>query len=974
MKIKIGLTDYTKNTILPIKTQKAIDESLNQGVITFVNMTSAIPFSPFTEIYIDNEKWFIGKDDVTQTIFGENPRYRHDIVIIEQTKLLEKYFIDTCTFTNPLNDNTQRLVSPEITTTYTDRGLPEFKDGATSTYLTPLLTGSEFVFKKFTDVFENRIGTIQGGSFIGGFGDISKRYNLARLSIYYNGTKEYDSGYISKQVNDKDVSLTLKNGKYVLIYNYGTGRAPLISNPILDEELFTVSYTFLVADELIQKNKKSIADVINKLLLIAEIPRKGNDATFKLNEKQYAEFSLIDAPEFNITSCTLREGLNKIGGHIHKECRLDGNEIYFDELGGREKEIINKTPVAYTSSQDMEQFCSEIDSFASNLVPDDLEKNGSIIEPYSLGYTTPRTETGTVVMNESNAFINTKYKIQKIIKLECGFLPDETKVGDITDYVVEKSIYNTLSSYTDTPKQDSKVFYIYYSQNDKGIRGLNFKLEDAISQSFQKYAITNIINEKLGASYGDTDINFTKLQFRVTYIPIIDTRIKQHKSYLGATSNKKYALAYNQSDYKLSSTYYGENLKGVVGRLGNVEKFITFIYKLDEPAPELGKLYDDRYYISIVKEEILQTYKKVTIGLSKDFNRLNEYVGINNEQRFYEISEKMAVERYSVYEDYLIIGDDIEYETEASKKALAQLGILWAIRVNFKGLSGPFGYRRKITRALVNTYDEYFNKLNTETISLPVLSFPLGNSACFTFSFNNNYGAGDFLNRIGTAKGYQDELRYTDNNGEFEYLSFNMHSYSYYDGNSYNPTYMEPANYSEAVEIGDKIPKEQTPSGAELLPPMISTTDYYTQGHPEYPLRIRKDNRENINITYQIHIVTTLDNVVVGSGMAKTMGVEEFGKAYVYCYILDRKIGQFENVINDELPENVTYSISINEMNRRLIFGTINANKDGESIVFINTETKELIFAINKNVKNGEEIDLPNLILRHDIFDNKKNM
>ena len=60
--------------------------------------------------------------------------------------------------------------------------------------------------------------------------------------------------------------------------------------------------------------------------------------------------------------------------------------------------------------------------------------------------------------------------------------------------------------------------------------------------------------------------------------------------------------------------------------------------------------------------------KKYSLGLSKDFNRWNEYVGIDNNQRFYEISEKQAIERYVNYEDYLVISDDFDIETNEYEK------------------------------------------------------------------------------------------------------------------------------------------------------------------------------------------------------------------------------------------------------------------------------------------------------------------
>src|SRR5574344_998813 len=100
--ITIKGTDYSRFLVCPKKTQKTLDESLNQGVITLKNMVSDLPFEPLDEVVLDGTQWLIGADNVTQKIYGTKSRYQHDITLLERAKLLEKYFVDSCTFRNPL--------------------------------------------------------------------------------------------------------------------------------------------------------------------------------------------------------------------------------------------------------------------------------------------------------------------------------------------------------------------------------------------------------------------------------------------------------------------------------------------------------------------------------------------------------------------------------------------------------------------------------------------------------------------------------------------------------------------------------------------------------------------------------------------------------------------------------------------------------------------------------------------------------
>ena len=115
MSLIINETDYTKNILTPIKTQKVMDESLDQGILTLTNQLIENPIEPLNEIYLDNVVWLVGKDNVIQTKFGKSPKYTHEIGLIEETKLLEKYFVDTMTVRNPLTSSTEAtFVYPEI--------------------------------------------------------------------------------------------------------------------------------------------------------------------------------------------------------------------------------------------------------------------------------------------------------------------------------------------------------------------------------------------------------------------------------------------------------------------------------------------------------------------------------------------------------------------------------------------------------------------------------------------------------------------------------------------------------------------------------------------------------------------------------------------------------------------------------------------------------------------------------------------
>lgn len=953
--VKIDGVDYTRYAVLPIQLQYARDESLNQGVLTLKNIDREIPFEPATLVEIDGERWLVGADNVRKINYYKN-KFQHEIVLTEETKLLEKYFVDSCTFTHTLFKDfvAQSEVSPIINVYekphfYT--ASPKFIEnefGFVGGYRTPLESGNSFTFKKFTDIFSNNIGTA-GSTTI-----------ECRMVVSYNSNIIYDSAY--RYENVEDFTITLNVGKYSVIYEYGYGSIDFDPN-VIDRKHFDVRYDFEVVEELkpVTDRKYTITNVIEKLLYLAEIQRKDNLSKFSLNNEQALKYNEIEAPEMSITNSTLREALNVVGGYIHAEARLEDGVIYFDEYSTNENAVINKKPVVESSSQSIEQFCSEIESNAQNLIPDDKEQNGNIVEPYLFGYITPRAETGKVEVTDATAFIPTKYPIHKLIKLEMGYLPEDVSnpVGDITDYVVEKTVYDILSSYVDNPKNQSKAYRIYWQQGQKGITGLVWEKESAISQVFENNAITNIVNDKIGGNYNDItkQINITNLQFRITYMPIISARVKQVKTRL---NSKKIVNAYNQSAYKISSTQYGENMKGVVARLGNIEKTRTYIYNKGEELPKLASKVDGDYVISAIKVEKQHNHNKVTLGLSKKFNRQNQFIGISNEQRFYEISEKNAIERYSIYEDFAILSrNGIEIETAEKDRAIITDSMLSKIRQYLLG----FFYYDEISQVIVELQNADGTQASeVKEISLPVISYSFGNSACFSFDFDNNYGAGSYIatevEKDNIKKKLQMELRYPNQLGEFEFMGVKFYNTKYYfaDGDG------SPNNYADALEMGLNLPKLVVPEGTDEFYPDIDTGNH--------PLRIKKDNRENIHFSYQIHCITDDDNIIIGSALSKTFAVSRSGTASkAVAYVLDRKIGEFENeILNLGELTGIDIGVTISDNEKKLKIDNITANISGKSLVVVNSDSNELLFAINQEITALEEVEMPSIYFRHKIY------
>ena len=283
--ILINGVDYTKFAVFPIKTQYARDESLNQGVLTLKNMSIESPFEPMSVVVYNDERWLIGSDNVTKTRFGKSNKYQHDIILIEETKLLEKYFVDNCTFTNSLLESGVDIadaVSPDINRKMSYTNPPSFIEnefGFVSGYSTPLLIGSSFTFKRFSEV----INIVNNQS--------------CKTQVFKNGVSVYETD-IREQRSDyllTPYTTIVENAKYEIIYTAYIRGATGIGRYF---EVYTVSYKFDTAEQhQTIREPYTITDVVNRILYLAEIQRKGNYPRFTFNTEQSVEYSLIDAPE-----------------------------------------------------------------------------------------------------------------------------------------------------------------------------------------------------------------------------------------------------------------------------------------------------------------------------------------------------------------------------------------------------------------------------------------------------------------------------------------------------------------------------------------------------------------------------------------------------------------------------------------------------------------------------------------------------
>lgn len=633
------------------------------------------------------------------------------------------------------------------------------------------------------------------------------------------------------------------------------------------------------------------------------------------------EFELIDAPEFQFTQSNLREILQGVGQFIHGEPRLKGNVITYDMYGGTLPASIPSRYASISLSQGIERFATSIDSNVGNLIDSINYSRGLRVEPYADGIKALRTEAVYARVEEGNMFIATDRPINSVEKVEFYYDGD---FYDITPYIFEEADYGQMSSYSEAYPY-SKGYAVYYTRGSNNIKGLNFKIPNAINTSvFSDYSIVNIIRSAMGNQTWTPPQDYATLAFRVTYQPMIAARVQQSKQNIGDVKEER-SIAYNQGQNVIEAHYYGENMKGLIDRLGNVDKVITTAqYGIGTP-PEIGTLWtenNEEYYVSSVAVEVNAFVTKMTIALTKNFNRYSEYVALDRQKRQWEISERAAYDSFYSYRDYCVIGKPV---SSVNNSLIPNFGIIADILLQT-------GSYKPLTVMFLQGESEYGNQL--QQVALACQALAMGNAAVFTASYMDNYSAGvaTTYQTVGNVSGYfTNSVPYSDFYGNFKYLNMQI---------AESATTDNLAGISLSVPAADGL----TPSNTR-----ITTGDK--------PLLIEKGSTEVLNINYQIDFVTNRDEIIIGSAMAKNFVLGTQTGHGAKLYLLPDKISKYAAKIDTTGAQEMLYSISSIITSSLYIDNMTNTTENEYSAyAFVDGQTNELLFGANKAIAPGQTV------------------
>lgn len=926
--VQIGGVDYTHRVPFPIKWSQLLDEQLDEASLMLIRTkTKNIP--PLTDVVITmwNEKDpsvtqtlnMIVASDKSDEIPAGSGRYNHEMYLIEQTKYLEGFLCRSQGYVNSLGKTYPeyaQTVEPDIVI----EGGEIYADDPAETISSPLGVGT-VTFPSLYEMFPD------GWSFPAA----SETYDNT-VSVIQNGVE------IAKQSEyNQPVTATVVQGIIQVVYRFFLGKYPPLQQ-VYGTMTYQVNIVGLNVSPLPKWNART---VIERALTIAETLREGDAPRFTLNAEQAAQFESIETPEFNFTQSTLREILQEVGRYVHGEPRLRDNVIYYDMYGSDEPtDVYYANYAAQSFQQTVERYATNLDSNVDNFVNALGYARGVIVEPYSGAYKTVQTETLYARITEDNMMISTKYPIRGITSVKCGLVNGSVPAADITPYVVESSEYNRMSSYSEL-YPDSKAYALYYTVGERNIYGLGFKYPEITGGAFAEYAIVNILRAATGTSVTPND--YPLLAFEVTYEPIFPARVQQSKSCI-LDLKKQRTIAYNQGQNVIETHYYGENMKGVIARLGNVDRTLTFVQRGLPSLPKIGTIYEDDYYVSAVAAEMHPTYTKVSIALSQDFNRYSDYVGISSTKRFYEVSERQAYDSHIAYRDYVIIGDAAQNAGDA----------LFDV-TDLSEIFTQSGSMEPLSLLLAQGEDAGGNAL--PEIALPLNVAAMGNAALITTKYDDNYSAGNnsTYQSEGNVTGYfTNGVAYSDVHGNIEYLHLN-----YYTGGTV------PTSQDQQNQIGLSLPDATYVDGVGKA--------YISTG--SRPLWVKKGSTEIPSLPYQMDFVTNRRNIVVGSALAKNcpfVSGTQSGHGAV-LYVLPKRLNKFKltaDLTGATQIKDYTGGSGITATNGTISFAAQTSPVSGQAWVMADKTTGEVLIGCNRAITPEDEDILDGLTIttKHDIY------
>lgn len=808
--VKLNTVDITQYVdIQSIMTNDTLDESLASGSFTipFVSSTDITngdqPIPRLSEVNIDGILYVVSEDTVKLVRKGTNKRYRHEVSLIEPTKILQKRVIPNLTVTQPKGDiasyyfTVNRVDDSQFTSggyevdnTQTTIPLEETSESQNTTVIDNRTLKNTNAYKvQINYIIENRQS--DNGGFLGATpndpdADIE-------IEVYY-GSSLIDSKTIEIQGRPFNLfGLTdpvVHVGGIVLDYTPTTTNQAITikaktlgqNTSLLEDTLYITSLSLTISQLESADDKIYLDDVVDKLLSF--------HTDFTLSEETRNRISRTVSPEFTFQNYTLYDALKEVANYTTAIVYLGETDFttvhfyFYDEEITQTLDTVEETQTEYLAD-----FADGLEINASNVIRDDNQLY-AVYEPDTFGWISVRSsseERGEQIL-DTNTALHLQQRIYRPIQVRVKGLAftmqdtnnntitfGATQIWDITDYVLEQQRYNIQTTQADLNNRGTsknKANTLYYRQGDNKIYGLGYigTLPSGWNQPKPpNYAIWETILNK--AAEENPTYTFTTdylvdltqnsihdLQFRIRHIPYSDVRLTLYKD----GSSGKNIMYFNEQSSLNDMELLGKIAQDNANRTGN--RIVRYEGLTGNNQLLLGSKTGDKVLVNYTISRT-PTLNKFVAEYAVGYSNISNYVGIDSAYRQYEVPQSTVVDRRDKKTQFLKIkvADTAPLVVLPSYIEQSNNYFFRSIFGNFE--STPGGARPTYAKILID---------NTYTVESNIDAYRMGKTLGLAFDMLDNWSAGvkkverdiyDGSSNV-TIK-TQEDARYTDLLGKF---------------------------------------------------------------------------------------------------------------------------------------------------------------------------------------------------------------
>jgi hypothetical protein len=404
----------------------------------------------------------------------------------------------------------------------------------------------------------------------------------------------------------------------------------VIGTKTFTQKLSSTRYTF-----------GDVLDIIQELAPIKPFSVLSTTRLFEYDTTFYNKVKDLEIPQQFIDKKNLREIFIVIFKTINVIPRM-----YYDSGWYVTGDFINKNNLGFDLEEEIidyqqeafgEDFGFKAQSFTENVIVDDKNKRPSLFAASITEFISVRSDN--IIVGESNFKLILDNKMNRLIKLEISAYDNSVSPVDITSRCYTKDVYDTLD-YDSGVGTQSNSCYWEYKQN----------YIDGLNETFGIFG-TDMSIETL---FTGTLTNIDDYLFRVVYEPFIETdRTEQYRIDIEDFELDSEMLSEESSlimniDEKLNDIHdLSTNIFGRIQRIGVDTISISkkhYTIKPYHPTTNskgiysLGDYTEDNYKVTVVEKVRYKSFVIARYELSKNWNRLAQFIQVDKEFRPYEIS------------------------------------------------------------------------------------------------------------------------------------------------------------------------------------------------------------------------------------------------------------------------------------------------------------------------------------------------